>query len=97
MFYYLSFIESEKSAYRQKLNAQKPVQLIENSFVKSTTRESYESEVENHIKRVFPTQMLSEISTKSIQMFILSLQQGVGIPLNCRLCACLFQKIRIFS
>ena len=47
--------------------------------VKSTTRESYESDVENHIKRVFPTQMLSEISTKSIQMFILSLQQGVGI------------------
>ena len=47
--------------------------------VKTSTQEAYESNVETHIKRVFPTQMLSEIDEKLIQMFILSLQQGVGL------------------
>lgn len=47
--------------------------------IKKSSVESYQSAIKNHIKRVFPNQMLSEIDSESVQMFILSLSQGVGL------------------
>lgn len=47
--------------------------------IKESTACSYESNIENHIYRVFEDKKLSEITSEDVQLFIMSLTQGMDL------------------
>jgi len=48
--------------------------------LKAATRYSYQSAFANHINRVFTSMKLSDISSEDVQLFILSLVEGIELP-----------------
>ena len=49
------------------------------SSVKKSTLASYKSAVDNHIVRVFRDKKLIDVTDDDVQMFVLSMEQGVGL------------------
>ena len=47
--------------------------------LKESTRYAYRSAIDNHIKRVFSTMKLSEITSEDVQLFIMSLTEGMDL------------------
>lgn len=47
--------------------------------IKQTTKEAYISNIKNHINRVLGNMKLSDISREDVQLFLNSLQLGIGL------------------